>query len=187
MVESANAVSAPVIGQRQESGEVIRMANSEWTDGIEDEMPDWYDPNNPWTPLPGVRTGAELTRGEIVADVMRNRMGSWAFVGWFLAFMLIWAVANTLLSKNALDPFPFILLNLFLSMLAGLQGAILLIAAKRADAIAAEQALSHLTISRTSSEIIHAVHEDIKNSHRLVKDVHHLLKELHAQQPKENP
>ena len=35
------------------------------------------------------------------------------------------------------DPYPFILLNLFLSMLAGLQGAILLIAAKRQDAIAA--------------------------------------------------
>jgi len=35
------------------------------------------------------------------------------------------------------DPYPFILLNLFLSMLAGLQGAILLIAAKRQDGIAA--------------------------------------------------
>jgi uncharacterized membrane protein len=38
---------------------------------------------------------------------------------------------------NGWDPYPFILLNLFLSMLAGLQGAILLIAAKRQDAVAA--------------------------------------------------
>jgi uncharacterized membrane protein len=41
------------------------------------------------------------------------------------------------LTAVAWDPYPYILLNLFLSMLAGLQGAILLIAAKRQDAIAA--------------------------------------------------
>jgi uncharacterized membrane protein len=66
---------------------------------------------------------------------MRNGMGSWAFVGGFVAFMLVWAAINTLAIRW--DPYPFILLNLFLSMLAGLQGAILLIAAKRQDGIAA--------------------------------------------------
>lgn len=44
------------------------------------------------------------------------------------------------LASDAWDPYPYILLNLFLSMLAGLQGAILLIAAKRQDAIAAAMA-----------------------------------------------
>ncbi len=62
-------------------------------------------------------------------------MGSWAFVGSFVVFMLIWAAINSF--SLAWDPYPFILLNLFLSMLAGLQGAILLIAAKRQDSIAA--------------------------------------------------
>ncbi len=76
-----------------------------------------------------------LTRGERAADYMRNGMGSWLFVGSFLAFMVLWAVLNTLDIKW--DPYPFILLNLFLSMLAGLQGAILLIAAKRQDALSA--------------------------------------------------
>lgn len=42
--------------------------------------------------------------------------------------------------RPGIDPYPYILLNLFLSMLAGLQGAILLIAAKRQDAIAAAMA-----------------------------------------------
>ena len=50
-------------------------------------------------------------------------------------FVLAWALLN--LSAKSWDPYPFILLNLFLSMLAGMQGAILLIAAKRQDAIAA--------------------------------------------------
>ena len=76
-----------------------------------------------------------LTRGERAADRLRNGMGSWTFVGLFLAAMAMWAIANSV--GLHWDPYPFILLNLFLSMLAGLQGAILLIAAKRQDAIAA--------------------------------------------------
>ena len=80
---------------------------------------------------------SNLSRGERAADLMRNGMGSWPFVGGFVLFMIVWAIANTVLAANSWDPYPFILLNLFLSMLAGLQGAILLIAAKRQDAIAA--------------------------------------------------
>ena len=80
---------------------------------------------------------SNLSRGERAADLMRNGMGSWAFVGGFVAFMIVWAITNTALGGAGWDPYPFILLNLFLSMLAGLQGAILLIAAKRQDAIAA--------------------------------------------------
>jgi uncharacterized membrane protein len=76
-------------------------------------------------------------RGERAADVLRNGMGSWKFVLSFLAFMAIWALLNAVVLGNGWDPYPFILLNLILSMLAGLQGAILLIAAKRQDAIAA--------------------------------------------------
>jgi uncharacterized membrane protein len=88
-----------------------------------------------------VRHKESLSRGERAADVLRNGMGSWTFVGVFLAFMAAWGVVNSVvLAGSAWDPYPFILLNLFLSMLAGLQGAILLIAAKRQDAIAAAMA-----------------------------------------------
>jgi len=67
---------------------------------------------------------------------MRNFMGSWRFAGGFILIMIVWALANSLM-RGGWDPYPYILLNLFLSMLAGPQGAILLIAAKRQDAIAA--------------------------------------------------
>ncbi|MGF6832374.1 putative membrane protein [Paenarthrobacter sp. TE4293] len=84
---------------------------------------------------------ASLTKGQRAADIMRNGMGSWPFVGSFIGFMMIWAGINTwALVTHAWDPYPYILLNLLLSMLAGLQGAILLIAAKRQDAIAAVMA-----------------------------------------------
>lgn len=81
------------------------------------------------------RHSNRLTMGQRSADRMRNMMGSWTFIGIFLLLMAVWALLNG--GPGAWDPYPFILLNLFLSMLAGLQGAILLIAAKRQDAIAA--------------------------------------------------
>jgi uncharacterized membrane protein len=95
-----------------------------------------------------------LTRGERAADLMRNGMGSWPFVGGFIGFMIVWAIINTI--TKGWDPYPFILLNLFLSMLAGLQGAILLIAAKRQDAIAA-------TLSRHDYETNVASKKDIES------------------------
>ncbi len=81
-----------------------------------------------------------LKFGDRSADRLRNSMGSWPFVFSFLGIMGVWALANTVFPISHWDKYPFILLNLFLSMLAGLQGAILLIAAKRQDAISAVMA-----------------------------------------------
>ncbi len=102
-----------------------------------------------------------LTRGERAADHMRNSMGSWGFVGGFLVFMALWAVINT--ATSGWDPYPYILLNLFLSMLAGLQGAILLIAAKRQDAIAAALAEHDYQTNIAAKEDIEAL---LKINHR---------------------
>jgi uncharacterized membrane protein len=100
-----------------------------------------------WHRHPGVRSGEQLTVGERAADRMRNIMGSWPFVFCFFGVMISWAVVNSVFylggahGKHGFDPYPYILLNLFLSMLAGVQAAALLIAAKRADAIASEIAM----------------------------------------------
>jgi uncharacterized membrane protein len=88
-----------------------------------------------------VRHKEGLTPGERAADNLRNRMGSWTFVGLFIGFMGLWVLLNAyLLGQGSWDPYPYILLNLLLSMLAGLQGAILLVAANRQDAIASAMA-----------------------------------------------
>jgi uncharacterized membrane protein len=81
-----------------------------------------------------------LTVGQKAADAMRNGMGSWGFVFSFVIFLSGWTFLNAADGWHHWDKYPFILLNLFLSMLAALQGAILLIAAKRQDAIAAAMA-----------------------------------------------
>lgn len=91
---------------------------------------DWHD-------HPGVRSGARLTFGERAADKMRNGMGSWAFVFVALVFLAGWMGYNR---GTGFDRYPFILLNLLLSCVAALQGAILLIAAKRSDQISSELA-----------------------------------------------
>ena len=116
-------------------------------------MPD--DEATGWQAHPGVRSGDKLTVGERAADKMRNGMGSWPFVFSFIAVMITWALVNTaVLRGSAWDPYPYILLNLFLSMLAGLQGAVLLIAAKRADQISAETALHTLTNTEKLKDLI---------------------------------
>jgi uncharacterized membrane protein len=100
-----------------------------------------------WHKHPGVRSGDELSRGERAADTMRNTMGSWPFVFTFFGVMIVWAIVNSVFylggqhGKHGFDPYPYILLNLFLSMLAGVQAAALLIAAKRADQVSSEIAL----------------------------------------------
>jgi uncharacterized membrane protein len=95
-----------------------------------------------------------LTSGERAADQLRNIMGSWSFVFGFLAFLAIWALLNSDPQIKHWDNYPFILLNLFLSMLAALQGAILLIAAKRMDAISAAQAKRDLNTDIAAKEEI---------------------------------
>ncbi len=86
---------------------------------------------------PAVRTGEQLTLGERAADRMRTGMGSWSFVFTALAFLAGWMAGN---GRHGFDPYPFILLNLILSCVAALQGAILLIAARRANQVSAELA-----------------------------------------------
>jgi len=106
-----------------------------------------------WEFHPHVRSGEDRTIGERAADAMRHGMGSWPFVFAFVVFMTVWMTANAF-SKHPFDAYPFILLNLMLSTLAGLQGAILLIAAKRADRISAELAKYHLEVSEATKQML---------------------------------
>lgn len=95
-------------------------------------------PPHLWHHHPAVRTGPALTAGERAADTMRNSMGSWGFVFGSLSFLGVWIAAAE--NNIPIDNPQLTILNLVLSCLAALQGAILLIAAKRSDQIASELA-----------------------------------------------
>jgi uncharacterized membrane protein len=134
-----------------------------------------------WHRHPGVRSGEQLTRGERAADRMRNTMGSWPFVFGFFAVMIVWAIINSAFylggthGKHGFDPYPYILLNLFLSMLAGVQAAALLIAAKRADAISSEIALH---TERNTDDLKGLLAENTTLTEQVKKNTD-LLEEIH--------
>jgi len=124
--------------------------------------PKTLDPRNllrihSWHAHPSVRSHDELTLGERSADRLRNGMGSWPFVFIALGFLAVWMAYGGITGKSAFDPYPFILLNLVLSCLAALQGAILLIAAKRSDQISAELAQHDFETDRQAEQLIEAL------------------------------
>jgi uncharacterized membrane protein len=90
--------------------------------------------------------------------------------------MIVWATLNTLGAWFHWDQYPFILLNLFLSMLAGLQGAILLIAAKRQDGISAVMAEHDYETNLAAKEEIEKLMEINERQLKLIEDLHHQLK-----------
>jgi uncharacterized membrane protein len=116
-----------------------------------------------WHRHPGVRSGEQLTRGERAADSMRNSMGSWAFVFGAVGFLAVWMILNAILQAktgHTFDQYPFILLNLVLSCVAALQGAILLIAAKRSDQVSSELAQHDYDADCQSREMLAILTEE---------------------------
>ncbi len=73
------------------------------------------------------------TFGERIADRVASFGGSWTFIIIFLTVLVIYSAANVLLGYKAWDPYPFILLNLFLSMLAALQAPVIMMSQNRQD------------------------------------------------------
>ena len=73
------------------------------------------------------------TFAQRTADSMVNIAGSWTFIIVFLAVTLIYSLVNAILGNRAWDPYPFILLNLMLSMLAAIQAPVILMSQNRQD------------------------------------------------------
>jgi len=82
---------------------------------------------------PNVVIESEATFGDRVADAVAHFGGSWAFIIAFLVVLLIYACINILWKRVIWDPYPFILLNLFLSMLAALQAPVIMMSQNRQD------------------------------------------------------
>ncbi len=92
-------------------------------------------------------------------------MGSWGFVFGALLFLAGWMAGNR---GAGFDPYPFILLNLMLSCLAAMQGAILLIAARRSDQISAELASHDYQTNLDAAEMIKTIEALTNEIHQSV-------------------
>ena len=76
---------------------------------------------------------SEETFGERVADSVAAFGGSWTFIILFGVILVVYSAINVLLDKKAWDPYPFILLNLILSMLAAVQAPVIMMSQNRQD------------------------------------------------------
>ena len=76
---------------------------------------------------------ADMTFGERIADAVAGFGGSWTFIISFAIAIIGYTAANQILGKGAWDPYPFILLNLFLSMLAAIQAPVIMMSQNRQD------------------------------------------------------
>jgi uncharacterized membrane protein len=81
----------------------------------------------------------EMTFGQRIADRVASFGGSWTFIILFGAVLITYTIINVSLGKHTLfgfhawDPYPFILLNLFLSMLAAIQAPVIMMSQNRQD------------------------------------------------------
>jgi len=73
------------------------------------------------------------TWGEHIADLVAHFGGSWAFIISFLVVMIIYVVIQIAMRAAAWDPYPYILLNLFLSLLAAIQAPVIMMSQNRQD------------------------------------------------------
>ncbi|MGA8221447.1 MAG: DUF1003 domain-containing protein [Candidatus Acidiferrales bacterium] len=74
------------------------------------------------------------TTGQRVADVVASFGGSWTFIIICLVSLVVYAAINVVLGNRAWDPYPFILLNLILSMMAAIQAPVIMMSQNRQDA-----------------------------------------------------
>ena len=82
---------------------------------------------------PNVVIEEEETVGERVADTVASFGGSWTFIIAFLAALVAYSALSVARGQQSWDPYPFILLNLFLSMLASIQAPIIMMSQNRQD------------------------------------------------------
>ncbi|HVU44625.1 MAG TPA: DUF1003 domain-containing protein [Terracidiphilus sp.] len=76
----------------------------------------------------------ETSWGERIADSVARFGGSWSFIILFSVVLICYSTMNVILREKAWDPYPFILLNLFLSMLAAIQAPVIMMSQNRQDA-----------------------------------------------------
>jgi uncharacterized membrane protein len=109
---------------------------------------------------PNRRLDSQATFGERLADRVAEFGGSWVFISLFGAFLLVWTVLNTeILGKTAFDPYPYIFLNLMLSMLAAIQAPIIMMSQNRQSTKDRQMAAHDYEINLKAEIEIMALHD----------------------------
>lgn len=119
-----------------------------------------------------------LTFGDRLADQVASFGGSWKFLILFAVFIAVWVLMNSVMFIAGFDPYPYILLNLFMSMLASIQAPVIMMSQNR-QAVKDRLAAAHDYEVNLKAEIeIMALHEKLDEMR--AKDLAELLRHLKA-------
>ena len=118
----------------------------------------------------------ETTFGQRIADRVAGFGGSWTFIIIFLAASAIYTAANIILGKSAWDPYPFILLNLFLSMLAAIQAPVIMMSQNRGDTKDRVRSELDFDVNRRSESEIQGLARKLNLLGDQINDVEDLLR-----------
>lgn len=109
---------------------------------------------------PNLKLQQHATPGERLADHVARVGGSWTFIGFFGALLLIWIGVNSaVLGRTAFDPYPYIFLNLVLSMVAALQAPVIMMSQNRQSATDRKMAAHDYEVNLKAEIEIMALHE----------------------------
>lgn len=110
-----------------------------------------------------------LTFGERLADRVAAFGGSWTFIILFWLVLIVWIVLNSYVLRRAgdsFDPYPYILLNLILSMLAAFQAPIIMMSQNRQAAKDRQQAARDYEVNRRAEYEISQLHAQLDHLHQ---------------------
>jgi CRP/FNR family cyclic AMP-dependent transcriptional regulator len=118
----------------------------------------------------------EATTGERIADHVARFGGSWTFIILFAVLLTVYTAANVLLDKRSWDPYPFILLNLFLSMLAAVQAPVIMMSQNRQDTRDRLRAELDFDVNRRAESEIQGVSRKLSLLDQKMDDIADLLR-----------
>jgi uncharacterized membrane protein len=118
----------------------------------------------------------EATFGERIADIVAGFGGSWTFIILFGAAIIIYSSTNVVLGRSAWDPYPFILLNLFLSMLAAIQAPVIMMSQNRQDTKDRLRGELDYDVNRRSESEIQGLSRKLNSLEDKLGDVEDLLR-----------
>ena len=123
----------------------------------------------------------EATVGDHLADAVARFGGSWAFIISFGAVLVGYTAVNILLRGHAWDPYPFILLNLFLSMLAAVQAPVIMMSQNRQDQKDRLRGELDYDVNRRAEAEIQGLSRKLNRMDEKVSDIEELLRERLSQ------
>src|SRR5207302_5546198 len=119
----------------------------------------------------------EMSFGDGVADSVARFGGSWTFIILFGVVLLLYTTTNTVLQGRAWDPYPFILLNLFLSMLAAIQAPVIMMSQNRQDTKDRVRGELDYDVNRRAEAEIQRLSNKLNLLNEKIGDVDDLLRE----------